>query len=98
MMTYTVAPNLLKRDFVAEQPNQKWLTDITYIPTLEGWLYLAAVLDLYGRRIVGWAMSGRMTSDLTRDALKMAICQRQPGADLIHHSDQGSQYTAGEYQ
>jgi len=98
MMTYTVAPNLLKRDFVAEQPNQKWLTDITYIPTLEGWLYLAAVLDLYGRRIVGWAMSGRMTSDLTRDALKMAICQRQPGADLIHHSDQGSQYTAGEYR
>ena len=93
-----VAPNLLKRDFVAEQPNQKWLTDITYIPTLEGWLYLAAVLDLYSRRIVGWAMSGRMTSDLTRDALKMAIRQRQPGADLIHHSDQGSQYTAGEYQ
>ncbi len=93
-----VAPNLLKRDFVAEQPNQKWLTDITYIPTLEGWLYLAAVLDLCSRRIVGWAMSGRMTSDLTRDALKMAIRQRQPGADLIHHSDQGSQYTAGEYQ
>ena len=93
-----VAPNLLKRDFVAEQPNQKWLTDITYIPTLEGWLYLAAVLDLYSRRIVGWAMSGRMTSALTRDALKMAIRQRQPEADLIHHSDQGSQYTAGEYQ
>lgn len=93
-----VAPNLLKRDFEADRPNQKWLTDITYIPTQEGWLYLAAVLDLYGRRIVGWAMSGRMTSDLTRDALKMAIRQRQPGADLIHHSDQGSQYTAGEYQ
>ncbi len=96
--SHPVAPNLLQRDFVAEQPNQKWLTDITYIPTQEGWLYLAAVLDLYSRRIVGWAMSGRMTSDLTRDALKMAIRQRQPGADLIHHSDQGSQYTAGEYQ
>jgi len=93
-----VAPNLLKRDFEADRPNQKWLTDITYIPTQEGWLYLAAVLDLYSRRIIGWAMSGRMTSDLTKDALKMSIRQRQPGADLIHHSDQGSQYTAGEYQ
>lgn len=93
-----VAPNLLKRDFETNRPNQKWLTDITYIPTQEGWLYLAAVLDLYGRRIVGWAMSGRMTSDLTGDALKMTIRQRQPEAALIHHSDQGSQYTAGEYQ
>ena len=93
-----VAPNLLKRDFETDRPDQKWLTDITYIPTQEGWLYLAAVLDLYGRRIVGWAMSGRMTSDLTRDALKMAIHRRQPEADLIHHSDQGSQYTAGEYR
>lgn len=96
--SHPVAPNLLRRDFIAEQPNQKWLTDITYIPTLEGWLYLAAVLDLYGRRIVGWAMAGRMTSELTIDALKMAIHRRQPGDDLIHHSDQGSQYTAGEYQ
>jgi len=92
-----VAPNLLKRDFETDRPDQKWLTDITYIPTQEGWLYLAAVLDLYGRRIVGWAMSGRMTSDLTRDASKMAIHRRQPEADLIHHSDRGSQYTAGEY-
>lgn len=95
---HPVAPNLLKRDFVAEQPNQKWLTDITYIPTQEGWLYLAAVLDLYGRRIVGWAMLDRMTSDLTMGALKMAIRQRQPDLDLIHHSDQGSQYTDGAYQ
>jgi putative transposase len=93
-----VAPNLLKRDFVAQRPNQKWLTDITYIPTQEGWLYLAAVLDLFSRRIVGWAMSDRMTSDLTMDALKMAIRQRRPGISLIHHSDQGSQYTDGEYQ
>jgi len=95
---HSVAPNLLKRDFATEQPNQKWLTDITYIPTQEGWLYLAAVLDLYGRRIVGWAMLGRMTSDLTMGALKMAIRQRQPDLGLIHHSDQGSQYTDGAYQ
>lgn len=93
-----VAPNLLQRDFVAQRPNQKWLTDITYIPTQEGWLYLAAVLDLFSRRIVGWAMSDRMTSDLTMDALKMAIRQRRPEISLIHHSDQGSQYTDGEYQ
>jgi transposase InsO family protein len=93
-----VAPNLLKRDFSTVRPDQKWLTDITYIPTREGWLYLAAVLDLYGRRIVGWAMSDRMTADLTISALKMAIRQRQPCAGLIHHSDQGSQYTDGTYQ
>jgi putative transposase len=96
--SHPAAPNLLKRDFVAKQPNQKWLTDITYIPTQEGWLYLAAVLDLYSRRIVGWAMLDRMTGDLTMGALKMAIRQRQPGLDLIHHSDQGSQYTDGVYQ
>ena len=90
---HPVAPNLLKRDFAADQPNHKWLTDITYIPTQEGWLYLAAILDLFPRRIVGWALSERMTSDLTLAALKMAIGQRQPGEDSIHHSDQGSQYT-----
>jgi putative transposase len=95
---HPVAPNLLKRDFVADRPDQKWLTDITYIPTQEGWLYLASVLDLFSRRIIGWAMSERMTSDLTMDALKMAIHQRQPVLDLIHHSDQGSQYTYGTYQ
>jgi putative transposase len=95
---HPVAPNLLKRDFTTERPDQKWLTDITYIPTQEGWLYLAAVLDLYTRRIVGWAMSDRMTADLTTSALKMAIRLRRPGAGLIHHSDQGSQYTNGTYQ
>jgi transposase InsO family protein len=95
---HAVAPNLLKRDFVANRPNQKWLTDITYIPTQEGWLYLAVVLDLFSRRIVGWAMSDRMTSDLTMNALKMAVRQRQPDSNLIHHSDQGSQYTDGKYQ
>ncbi len=95
---HSVAPNLLNRDFGADRPNQKWLTDITYILTLEGWLYLAAVLDLYSRRIIGWAMLDRMTSDLTVDALKMAIVQRQPELALLHHSDQGSQYTDGTYQ
>ena len=95
---HPVAPNLLKRDFTAEHPNQKWVADITYIPTLEGWLYLAAVLDLYSRRIVGWAMSDRMTSELTIVALKMAFQRCRPEPGLIHHSDQGSQYTDGVYQ
>jgi hypothetical protein len=84
---HPVAPNLLKRDFHAERPDHKWLTDITYIPTREGWLYLAVILDLYNRGIVGWAMSERMTSALTIRALKMAIRERRPGAGLIHHSD-----------
>ena len=95
---HPVAPNLLKRDFRAHRPDHKWLTDITYIPTREGWLYLAAVLDMYTRRIVGWAMSERMTVGLTIGALKMAIRERRPRAGLIHHSDQGSQYTDGTYQ
>jgi putative transposase len=95
---HPVAPNLLKRNFVAHRPDQVWLADITYIPTLEGWLYLATILDLYTRRIVGWAMSDRMTSDLTISTLEMAISQRQPDPGLIHHSDQGSQYTDGTYQ
>jgi putative transposase len=96
--THPAAPNLLKRDFAADRPDQKWLADITYIATLEGWLYLAAILDLHSRRIVGWAMSDRMTSELTIAALKMALFQRQPEAGLIHHSDQGSQYTDQAYQ
>ena len=95
---HPAAPNLLKRDFTAEQPDQKWLADISYIPTLEGWLYLAAILDMYTRRIVGWAMAERMTSVLTIKALKMALQQRKPSAGLIHHSDQGSQYTDQKYQ
>jgi len=95
---HPVAPNLLKRDFAADRPDQKWLADITYIATLEGWLYLAAILDLYTRRIVGWAMSDRMTSNLTIAALEMALLQRQPDAGLVHHSDQGSQYTDRKYQ
>jgi putative transposase len=95
---HPVAPNLLKRDFRADRPDHKWLTDITYIPTREGWLYLAVILDLYNRGIVGWAMSERMTSALTLSALKMAIRERRPGDGLIHHSDQGSQYTDSTYQ
>jgi len=95
---HPVAPNLLKRDFGADRPDRKWLTDITYIPTQEGWLYLAVILDLYNRGIVGWAMSERMSAALTIRALKMAIRKRRPGDGLIHHSDQGSQYTDGRYQ
>ena len=95
---HQAAPNRLNRDFGAERPNQKWLADITYIPTQEGWLYLAAILDLFSRRIVGWSMSDRMTSDLTVNALNMAIDRCRPEPGLIHHSDQGSQYTAEDYQ
>ena len=95
---HRAAPNLLKRNFATERPNQVWLSDITYIPTQEGWLYLAAVLDLYARRNVGWAMADRMTSHLTLTALRMALRQRQPQLALLHHSDQGSQYTDGQYQ
>jgi len=95
---HPVAPNLLDQDFSADRPDQKWLADITYIRTDEGWLYLALVLDLYSRRIVGWAMSDRMTSELTKESLRMALWQRKPSALDIHHSDQGSQYTATTYQ
>jgi putative transposase len=95
---HRAAPNRLNRDFSADRVDQKWLADITYIPTAEGWLYLAAILDLFSRRIVGWAMADRMTTNLTLAALDMALGQRRPGADLIHHSDQGSQYTDGRYQ
>ena len=95
---HRAAPNRLKGDFSADRLNQTWLADITQIRTAEGWLYLAAILDLCSRRIVGWAMMERMTTDLTLAALAMALDQRRPGAGLIHHSDQGSQYTDGRYQ
>ncbi len=90
--------NLLRRDFTAQAPNQKWLVDITAIATDEGWLYLAGVLDLFSRRIVGWAMDEHMPDELTQEALEMAILQRRPPAELLHHSDQGSQYTSEQYQ
>ena len=95
---HVAAPNLLRRNFTASRPDEIWLADITYIPTQEGWLYLAAMLDLYSRRIVGWAMSERMTETLTLRALRMALQQRRPASTLLHHSDQGRQYTSGSYQ
>ena len=95
---HRAAPNLLNRDFTVDRPGQKWLADITYIATMEGWLYLAAILDLYSRRIVGWAMSDRATSQMTLAALQMALSQHGPVAGLIHHLDQGSQYTDGTYR
>ena len=93
-----VAPNILQRDFDAKAPNQKWLADISYIPTREGWLYLAAILDLYSKLIVGWSMSSRMTKKLVLDALQMAVDRRRPGPGLIHHSDQGRQYASKAYR
>jgi transposase InsO family protein len=95
---YPVAPNLLNRQFTASASNQKWVGDITYIPTGEGWLYLAAILDLYSRRVVGWAMDSSMSQQLTLSALKMAVQQRQPQAGLLQHTDRGRQYAAGMYQ
>lgn len=95
---YAVAENLLAREFTATAPNQKWVTDITYIPTQEGWLYLATVLDLFSRRIVGWAMSDRINQELTLSALHMALQGRQPASALLHHSDRGVQYAATRYR
>jgi putative transposase len=95
---YPVAPNLLNQDFQASQPNEKWVSDMTYIPTAEGWLYLAAVMDLYSRRIVGWAMGDTLERWLTITALQMAIDTRHPPPDLLHHSDRGSQYACQDYQ
>jgi putative transposase len=91
------ASNLLNRDFSAERPNAKWLADITYIDPLEGFLYLAAVLDVFSRRVVGWAMADHLREQLVEDALRLALAQRQPVDDLLHHSDQGSQYTSDDY-
>jgi transposase InsO family protein len=89
-----VAPNLLAQNFTASRPNQIWLADITYIDTLEGWLYLAGVLDLYARPIVGWAMDEHLEATLVERALLMALGHRLPDPGLLHHSDQGSQYTS----
>ena len=91
------APNILNQAFTATRPNQKWVGDITYIDTAEGWLYLASILDLYSRRIVGWAMGDRMNLSLVQRAWKMAVLNRHPPADLLHHTDRGSQYTSESY-
>jgi putative transposase len=93
-----VAPNRLDQNFATEHPDQVWTADITYLATGEGWLYLAIVLDLYTRQIVGWAMRERMTKDLVIDALRMAWFRRRPQAGLIHHSDRGSQYCSHDFQ
>lgn len=93
-----VAGNLLDRQFTADRPNQKWIADFTYIWTAEGWLYVAAVIDLFSRRVVGWSMSDTMTAQLVTDALIMAIWRRGKPDALLHHSDQGSQYTSEQFQ
>ena len=95
---FNIAPNLLDRDFNADAPNQKWAGDISYIWTREGWLYLAVILDLHSRRVIGWAVSNRMKRDLAIRALEMAIAFRQPPKDCIHHTDRGSQYCSHDYQ
>lgn len=95
---YPIAPNLLKRQFKVNAPNRVWVADITYIRTFEGWLYLAAVMDLYSRKIVGWSMAKTMATDLATDALKMAIRNRRPSKGLMHHSDRGVQYASNAYQ
>lgn len=93
-----VAQNLLQQDFTAQRPNQVWVGDITYIATGEGWLYLAVVLDLYSRRVVGWSMSERMTAALVCDALRMALWARKRPRGVIMHTDRGSQYCSGEHR
>ena len=95
---HPIAPNVLKRDFKASAPNQKWLADLTYVPTAEGWLYVALVLDLFGRKIVGWATSPTMPQELTLEALQVALGWRDPDPGLVHHSDRGSQYAANDYR
>jgi transposase InsO family protein len=95
---FPIAPNVLARQFERAGPDQAWVTDITYIPTGEGWLYLAVILDLCSRFAVGWAMSERITDTLTLDALGMALARRRPPQGLLHHSDRGSQYASGAYQ
>jgi transposase InsO family protein len=92
------APNLLEQNFTAEQPNQRWVADITYVWTLEGWLYVACVLDLFSRKIVGLAMAERMMDDLVIAALEQAFMHRNPLPGLMHHSDKGSQYTSHDFQ
>ena len=93
-----VAPNLLNQDFTVDAPDRTWVSDITYIHTEKGWLYLAVLLDLFNREVVGWATSSRMTRQLAIDALQMALGRQTPEKGMIHHSDRGSQYASGDYQ
>jgi putative transposase len=95
---YGVAPNILERRFTQEAPNKAWAADITYIHTAEGWLFAALVMDLFSKRIVGWALDDQMPQGLTQEALRVAVLARQPAPGLIHHSDRGSQYAAHDYR
>jgi len=95
---HSIAPNVLERDFTALAPNRKWAADFTYVWTGEGWLYLAVVVDLFSRRVVGWSMQTTMTAQLVLDALTMALWRRGKPTELLHHSDQGSQYTSEDFQ
>ena len=95
---HRIAKNLLQQDFCAGEPNQIWVADITYIPTSQGWLYLAVVIDLYSRKVVGWSMSRWISRRLAISALQMAIDARQPEGHLIHHSDRGAQYTSDDFR
>src|SRR5476651_2216315 len=97
-MTTAIAPNVLDRQFTADQPNRKWIADFTYIWTAEGWLYVAAVIDLFSRRVVGWSMKAEMNAQLVTDALMMAIWRRGRPDALLHHSDRGSQYSSEQFQ
>jgi transposase InsO family protein len=96
--SHPVAENVLNRDFTPTAVNKVWAGDITYVWTGEGWLYLAVILDLFSRQVVGWSMSERMTKDLALDALRMAVTKRKPERGLIHHTDRGSQYACGAYR
>jgi len=96
--TSAIAPNVLDRQFTADQPNRKWIADFTYVWTAEGWLYVAAVIDLFSRRVVGWSMKAEMNAQLVTDALLMAIWRRGKPDALLHHSDRGSQYTSEQFQ
>ena len=96
--SYSVAPNLVNRQFSTDAPNKLWATDITYLWTMEGWVYLAVVLDLFSRQVVGWAMDKHMKVQLTLDALAMAYWRRKPEPGLLHHSDRGIQYACDQYQ
>lgn len=95
---FAVAENILDRNFTVEEPNRKWMSDITYLWTVEGWLYVAAILDLFSRRVIGWAMADNMKTDLVEKAFIMAKTRRQPPAGFLHHSDRGVQYASVQYQ
>ncbi len=96
--TNPIAPNLLDRKFTVNMADEAWVADITYVWTAQGWLYLAVILDLFSRRVIGWSMDDNMRTELVMSALNMALGQRNPEVGLIHHSDRGTQYASGEYR